>query len=308
MVKAPLLIHIGYHKTATTWMQHRLFHPEHGYKPLFGHQDVFDLFVRPHGLVFDPALVRDAVSAASAAVEAGETGVISSEILSGQPFFGGRESDVLAMRLAKVVPNARILISIRSQMRILPSLYMQYLSRGGTMNYVQFFSGKTDIQYYRFSLEHFKYHRLVRFYQNLFGEERVFVLTNESLRNDRDATLRRLARFSGNARYLDLSSDASRPVGVSYPEYAAPFLRRINHIQTSTLNPRPIFSIGKTPRGLYKIVGNIMKKPPASNIFANWMPVSSYVTNEFKDYFADSNKELAEIVGPQLVLSGYPGF
>src|SRR6056297_494955 len=105
MDDTPLLIHIGYHKTATTWMQHRLFLPEHGYRPLFGHQEVFDLFVRPHGLVFDPNPVRDVVNAALGAVQTGEAAVISSEILSGHPFFGGRESDVLAGRLAKVAPN-----------------------------------------------------------------------------------------------------------------------------------------------------------------------------------------------------------
>ena len=307
MTETPLTIHVGYHKTATTWMQRRLFVPEHGYRALFDHSTIFEHFIRPHDLVFDPEPAREAVTAGLSRVELGEAAIISSEMLSGQPFFGGRESDVLAKRLAQIVPNARILITIRDQMRILPSIYMQYLLRGGTMDVAQFFEGNVKPQYLAFSAQHFEYHRLVKLYQNLFGKDRVFVLAQERLKNDTEGTLMRLARFAGNTLYSGLRPEAQNPVGVSYPEYAAPILRRINHVQTSPLNPRPIVSLGTNPYGLYKFAGFLLKKPPASLALRSYAPVSAHVERKFKGYFSDSNKELAEIVGPHLILSGYDG-
>lgn len=84
-----LLIHIGYHKTATTWMQRQLFQPVHGYRQICGHQEVFDLIVKPHGLRFDPAPMQALISRGIESLAKGEVPVISSEILSGHPFQGG---------------------------------------------------------------------------------------------------------------------------------------------------------------------------------------------------------------------------
>ena len=97
-----LLIHVGYHKTATTWMQASLFRPHHGFAPILDHDDVFRLITAPHGLVFDPsAAAADEIAARTYAAPPNLVPVISSEILSGQPFFGGRESDAFAERLAR---------------------------------------------------------------------------------------------------------------------------------------------------------------------------------------------------------------
>lgn len=307
MTKVPLLIHIGYHKTATTWMQKRLFLADHGYRQLFNQYVVFDLIVKPHGLVFDPDPAKKVIAEELLRIKSGEVGVISSEILSGHPFFGGRESDVFAERLAGIAPDAHILISIRNQMRILPSVYMQYILRGGTMTHAQFFEGKTDVTYLSFSPEHFEYHRLVQLYIELFGKDRVHIVTQESLQKDENLTLEALARFSKNERYTGLTDEARRPVGESYPEYAVPVLRRINHVQASTLSPRPIISFGRTPKGMYKLAGFALKRPPLATVLRKYKPVSTYVRENFSGHFAQSNQTLSAMIGPELDLSGYDG-
>lgn len=96
---ANLLFHIGYHKTATTWMQNKLFFPIHGYLQIMGHEEVSKYIVAPHGLEFDPGLAQDIINEKMKNVLNEQAPVISSEILSGNPFFGGRESDVVAERL-----------------------------------------------------------------------------------------------------------------------------------------------------------------------------------------------------------------
>lgn len=304
-----LLLHVGYHKTATSWLQQRLFVPEHGYAQVAGHGEVDRLITRPHGLVWDPGPMRAHLEAAMARLEPGLVPVVSSELLTGSLFFGGRESDVFARRLHEVAPDARILVTIRAQSRILPSVYMQYLLRGGTMTAAQFFEGHADLGHLAFSMAHFEYDRLVAYYQSLFGRERVMVLQQEALARDVDAAMARLASFAGAARYEGLSAEARAPYAPSYPEYAVPVLRRINYVQSGMLNPRPIVSLAYTPKGLYRAAGYAMRRAPLASLLKGRRPVSDHVARAFTGRFSESNRRLAAIAseppaGP-LDMAGY---
>ena len=302
-----LLLHIGYHKTATSWMQQRLFVREHGYHQIARHPEVWEHVVAPHGLLFDPASMRHVIANGMAKLPDGLVPVISSEILSGHPFFGGIGSDVFARRLKEIAPDARILISIRSQMRVLTSVYMQYLLRGGTMSPKLFFAGDPELGFYGFRPEHFEYHRLVRFYQDLFGAENVHVITQESLRSDMDGATRRLAGFAGNTAFDGVLPTHRSAYAPSYPEYAVPLLRRINKFQKSVLTPAPTIRLGTTPHGMYRVVGYAVRRPPFSWLLKGYHPVSEYVSETFRGRFDESNRELARIAGKDLDLSDYSG-
>ena len=301
---ARILFHVGYHKTATSWMQNLLFTPEHGYAQLMGHDEVDRLITRPHGLDFDPEPAREAMARARARIGPGLVPVVSSELLSGHPFFGGRESDVFAARLRAIEPCARVLVSIRAQGRILPSVYMQYLLRGGTLTPEEFFEGESEWGFHGFSAAHFEYDRLVKLYQSLFGRERVHVLQQEALAADMEGAAARLANFADAARFAGLSAAARRTYAPSYPEHAVPVLRRINHVQRSVLNRRPVVALGATPFGLYRMAGGALRRRPFSGLMGARHPVSDHVARRFAGRFAASNRRLADIAGP-LDMSAY---
>ncbi|MEM8537605.1 MAG: hypothetical protein AAGF56_07065 [Pseudomonadota bacterium] len=296
-----ILIHIGYHKTATTWMQKHLFLPHHGYQQIMTHQEVFDLIVRPHGLRFeaDPAraLIKDRLSE----VAPDHVPVISSEILSGHPFQGGHESDVFAERLAQIAPGSRILITIRDQMRIIPSVYMQYLQRGGTMCYRQFLAGTSQPGYFGFTPEHFEYDVLLRHYQGLFGTESTYVSTQEALKQDMQAASTALAAFAEATRFTTLSDTANTIHASGYPEAASPALRRTNHLRKSTLNPRPMIAWD----GLYTLVGGLSRRSPVKHIMACRHPISDYVQEHFKTRYTVHNQVLKTQVAHPIDLSTY---
>lgn len=308
---SPVLFHIGYHKTATTWMQKRLFTGGHGYCQIAGHKEVFRHIAQPHGLLFDPAEMRALIDARRP--DAGQTPektpektpVISSEILSGHPFHGGIGSDVYAERIKAIAPDARILISIRNQMRILPSIYMQYLLRGGTQPPARFFAGTDEPGYFGFDPRHFEYDRLVAHYQRLFGRDRVLVVTQEALTSDMDAVAGRIAGFAGNSRFGRLSAEDKAVLAPSYPEYAVPVLRRINHVQTSTLSPTPILSVGHTPLGLYKLAGYVLRLRPFRALLSHRHPVRDCVSRKFDGSFRESNRRLRALVDGRTDLSRY---
>lgn len=305
MTSPALLIHVGYHKTATTWLQAQFFRSHHGFRKVLDHAEVFDLITRPHGLTFDPLVARQEVQNRLARLEAGIVPVISSEILSGNPFFGGRESDVFADRLHRIWPEARILITIRSQMKILPSVYMQYLQRGGTLPHSRFFTEESELGYTWFSPLHFEYDRLLEKYQNLYGPENVYLMQQESLACDPERACADLARFCGAENFDGLVEGATRSRGTSYPEYSAWALRRINHFQSSVLNRNPVIRLGENPDGLYRLTGYVMRTSGMKKLFRERRPVSRWVKEHMSGRFTKSNSRLRELTPHRLNLEAY---
>ncbi len=312
-----MLIHIGYHKTATTWLQQVLFQPEHGFRWLLSHREVFDHLVMPHGLHFDPDATAALIAARRREVEnlgtqsggtdngpAGNgpaaTGVITLEALVGNPFHGGRESDAYAHRLRAVAPDARILITIREQCRMMASVYMQYLKRAGTLPPRAFFAGEPVGGYFGFDAAHFEYDRLVALYQALFGAENVLVLPLEAILHDQGAAVGRIARFAGNTA---LEGWTHRPAqGVSTPEAAAPLLRRLNHLRCGPAHREPLLDLGAAAEFAHRAAGALTRrlKPTAR-------PVTATAREIFAGRFAESNRRLAARAVPPEVLAGYQG-
>lgn len=302
-MSSPLLIHVGYHKTATTWMQRHLFTLPHGYHQVVDHSEVFRHIVQPHGLTFTPTSMRKLLAERLTEVPSDATPVISSEILSGNPFYGGQGSDANAKRIKEIAPDARILISIRAQKRILTSIYMQYLLRGGTMRCDQFFSGTSEPGYHAFDPVHFEYDRLVALYQKLFTPENVLIVTQEALKLDMDKVAQEIADFSSNHCFTNLEPSAREVQSPSYPEYAVPILRRLNHVQKSILNPAPALSIG-SDRVLYRAAGYLMRRSPLATWLKHHKPVTDFVREKFRGHYALSNRQLKSL-SSRLDLSEY---
>lgn len=297
--KPPLLVHIGYHKTGTTWLQRVLFQPEFGYHPLLGHEEIFEHIIKPHDMHYRPEKPQAMIAGLRSAHEDGSIDVISSEMLSGNPFYGSRENLGIARRLAGIVPDARILITIRNQMSILPSVYMQYLSRGGSMTMRQFFAEKPVMGYSTFTAETFEYHLLLQVYRDLFGEDRVLVLTQEQLNSDMNGYLNTLAAFSGNNKFSKAGAINTDRVGVSFPESFITPIRLVNFLRSGPTGPESL--IGQTVLGqkLYHATGRVARSFPFAKLAETHRPVSRYVREKFEGRFSDSNQVLRDMLPDQ---------
>ena len=177
---------------------------------------------------------------------------------------------------------------------------MQYLKRGGTMPYDLFFAGTNEPGYFGFTPQHFAYDRLIGLYQSLFGADQVIVVQQEHLKADLDSTVAKLAADLGNTLFTGLRPKAKTTFAPNYPEYTVGVLRRINHVQASTLNPTPIVKLGTTPGGLDRWAGAALRRPPFKGWFAGKLPVSDYVRREFAGYYTASNMRVAEMIGQPL--------
>jgi hypothetical protein len=298
MAEPSILFHVGYHKTGTTWMQRRLFQPAHGYDPLMDHDGVFATITRPHRLAFDPAVARAALAARPAG--AGLVPVVSSEILSGHPFWGGRDSADFAERIARIAPDARILITIRAQIPAIASVYMQYVRRAGLKDPESFFRGPGILGFDGFDPVHFEYHRLAGHYRSLFGADRVLVLTQERLAADPAGFVARLAAFAG-APEAPIPSTARE--GVSESEAAVWLLRRINRLRRDGAGQDPVADLGRVGLQAYRVAGWFYRRPFMKRLAAG-RPVTATARRLFAGRFGPSNRALLDMM-PGLDLPGY---
>ena len=301
-MKRPLL-HVGYHKTGTTWLQNRFFIPEYGYGKILDHDAVSALIVDAPDCARDAGRLAAAADAGGATLEPGRVPVVSSEILCGNPFHGGAGGAANARLLARAFPDARILITIREQRRTLVSVYMQYLSRGGTLPPGDFFAEENAPGYPRFRAEHFRYDWLIGLYRDLFGASNVLVLTQEEMARDLAGFLAKLSAFAEAPRQDGFPASAPR-AGASHPEAAAALLRRINHFRAGPASPEPALDLGGVSAALYRWAGGAARHPALARAFGGRRPVTDHVAARFAGRFADSNQALGRMV-PGLDLTGY---
>jgi hypothetical protein len=194
------LVHIGFPKAASTWLQDHLFsNPGLGLRSPFTENRVKNALIKPDGLDFDPAEARAQFDPELEEVSAqGLVPVLSAERLCGNHLSGGFDTRELAERLAATIPEARILIVLREQRAALISMYKQYVGRGGSASFRYFLKPRLNRMRLPLMDRRFlAYDRIIRCYSELFGSENVCVVPFELLPADPHELARRIVGFSG---------------------------------------------------------------------------------------------------------------
>jgi hypothetical protein len=201
------LLHIGYYKTGTTFLQTRIF-PEPGFSLVAKSMALWSSFVEVDPFAWSPSKARETFETGIRdAAERGLVPVLSAERLSGNQDSGGYDSVHVAEYLAATFPEARVLIVIREQADMLVSSYKRYVRNGGPGTLRQYGSppwGPPRPPH--FDLSYFEYHRLIGLYRNLFGPESVLVMPYELLRDQPRTFLKRLGDFA-DAAFLLITSE-----------------------------------------------------------------------------------------------------
>lgn len=177
------IIHIGYHKTGTTWFQKNIY-PYVMNKKYIQRDIVRKMFLEKSGLDFDARYVKNYFKNTYE-----ENIIICEEELTGNIHTGGHHGFLtlgICHRLKNIFPEAKIVIFIRSQQSIIASTYKQYIKMGGNYSSKEylFHKGTYPHRVPLFSFDHFNYYDLISEYSKLFGKENVFVyLFEEFLEN-----------------------------------------------------------------------------------------------------------------------------
>lgn len=312
-----LLVHIGYHKTGTSWLQRRLFvHKDVGFVLTHAKTAVVDPLISPHALDFDAAACRAFFEpAVRAAWEAGLLPVISHERLSGEVHIGGRDSRDTAERLRATFPEARILIVIREQRAIIRSIYGQFIKGSGVWPLQDYLeppvAPHTRFKYEHFHPDQFRYHRLIGYYQQLFGREQVIVLPYELFREAPAAFVTRLLASVG------LKAEAGTLATLPYGDFVNPSLstlgvalkRYLNLLagQRTAFNTRPLLLGGNHRRNvrMQTLAFWVDRRLPAAWKAAADERTKRLIAARFDGYYAESNRRTAALTGLDLAKWGY---
>jgi hypothetical protein len=302
------LIHIGYHKTGTTWLQENLFvSADVGFLSCGGETEVKRKIARPHDLEFDPEPARAAFARwFERADREGLVPVLSAERLCGDMLYGAYDSAQIAERLAATFPGARVLIVIREQRAMVFSSYHQYVKSGGRLRLERYLSRPAYPHPWPFNLRHFQYHRLIQRYIHLFGVDNVLVLPYELFRKDPRQYLARIAEFAvaaEHARVGDLQFHES--ANMAWPATAILTKRYVNALVRDRLNPwAPIDGEGFSRRAKSVIVKTARRLPPKLERRAQ-ARMRATIETHLADRYRESNGITSGLIGEDLGSFGY---
>jgi Sulfotransferase family len=237
------LLHVGYHKTASTWLQQMVLRrAEFGCSLVADVPRVNDLVVHWNALDWNAADTRAALEPEFAAATArGLVPVVSSERMSGSPHTGGYDTRTIADRLHEAWPDANVLVVVREQKAIVRSVYLQYIRQGGVLPLGAYLDPPRALYSVpSFDPRCFDYHRFVSYYRERFGAERVHVVPYERFRVDPPGFVTAVLAAAGIQSTFDPAAlPYGRQLNPSLTAASAAVRRQLNRVVAARrpLNP-----------------------------------------------------------------------
>jgi len=216
--------------------------------------------------------------------------IISAEALSGYPFIKSVNRSLILNRIKNIFPEAKIILGIRSQDKLIQSFYSLYIREGGTLKLNELLE-KQKKGYFGYSiydslietidLEALNYSLVLRQLYGLFDKKDVYVFLLEELKNSSKA-ITNLSDFFN----VKITIESKKKVNAKFPDNALIWIRLINILTRGFKSKSKIRHLQKgyinklISKLVYKSVHNI-------NI--------SYEIN-INEYFKEDNKKLIELL------------
>jgi hypothetical protein len=298
------IVHIGYHKTATTWFQKAIW-PSLESHDWITRKVTQQALLDPPGMHFDPAEARRVLGLDGR----DKPVVLSEENLSGYIHNGGMHGLLgpeMARRIHAVLPDARIVVFVRNQPDVIRASYSQYVAGGGTYRLGKYLHTyervhgalKAPFKAPAFEWEHFEYDRLIGLYDAAFGRENVFVYPYEWLKQP-ETLFARLENDLG-IRFPE-GITAKRGANVSHSEAGMNALRSANRMTRQSVANKDWAIDPPGGHALRNVVRFFLKAIPGEPF-----RLPKVVVEEIRQHYAPSNRRLAELRDLPLAELGYP--
>lgn len=291
-----IIVHIGYPKTATSWLQKRLFPFVENFN-FVDRRDIIEKIVKPFALSFNPQQTRDFFLK-----KYGDNIILSLEGFLGNVHnFGlnGYLTKEHAYRIHSVFPEAEVLIFIRRQPDIIASFYYQYIAGGGTYSLNSFLNHKAHQKLSGISLftyEFFKYHLTLELYNKVFSLGQVHLYLFEEFQEDSEKFIIQFCnhhKFKINSAKINYTPELEKfRIGIKYLFLIANLFTHRKMLNKYYLTNIPYWFF------IYKKALNRIKKyrifgPRPSTIKILGKKNYYYILN----YYKESNRKLIENYG-----------
>lgn len=300
-----LLIHVGLHKTGSTWLQKRIFEAKHGREIAYCGDvaRIHGQFILPDSEDYDPEAPRRVFAPLLAqAAEAGHLAVLSDEALAGRPFHAKYQREIHAARLAAAFPAAKILITIREQRRIVYSMYGQYLRFGYTSSLQDFLAvPPPGFLHPILDRRYYDYARMIRTYERHFPAENILVVPMEWMIDDPDGVLRFLTERTGVVLSAIGAEQTSRIENPAWSDLAYAALRQANRLVSQ--DSRGFGRVSRfNPNAIAYWVDRLTPDPWRRSMRAARMAL---IDEALGDSYAASNRAVSGRIAKDLAAYGY---
>lgn len=302
------LIHVGFPKAISSWLQKYYFQPDCGFFKILDSLETQLAIIKPSPFHFDASAVQRTL-AQHAQRQVGEAiPVITAEALSGNMYCGGFDGHELAQRLKTVVPQGRLLLMVREQRSLIRSLYKSWIVWGMPHSIERMLQPSTPDLAPQFNLDFLRFDQRVTCYQQLFGADNVLVIPYEAFKQQPIPVLQQIHRFA-HAPETTLPALDDLPVR-----------KRVNRgtslswLYWLRLQNRWLYSTPFNYNGLLQADNDRLmkrlaksKKNPLPRFTDAWFEkgFQTTVASMTQGQFADSNRRLAELTGLDLARYGY---
>lgn len=199
------LIHIGYPKALSSWLQKWLFTPQNGFCKVMDSLTLQLFLIDATPFTFDTTQAmewmektrREAIQNKEVPESEKLQEVLTGESLVGHTHCGGYNAKTNADRLKQLCPQAKILIIVREQKTAIRSLYKTFITWGMPHSIDRILNPVEPNLSPQFNLDFLRYDLLVDYYQQLYGKENVLVLPYEAFAHNGADFVRRIFSFCG---------------------------------------------------------------------------------------------------------------
>jgi hypothetical protein len=308
-----VIIHIGYHKSASTYLQKRIF-PQLTSKYLGLPRPILNAIEAGPSFQVEEltAWVSSRLGESEQESDAQQPVILSNEELSGPPEGGARfDPFEVADNLNRAYPDARILIVVRNQFDYLRSIYAFRVAIKGyeTRSFSKFLAEEGQQGLFA-KLE---YDGLIAYYASLFGAANVLVLPLELLKGSPAQFNNLIADFCGGS----LSEVPDKPTNVSTKKQViVDFWIPVNVVFRKLLKLLSPFSRDNnphySPHRILRYSFYYFKRGVTWLFNKVYRHAKDLGFDEYPDYqglyaiYADSNRRLQAFINVDLEVLGYP--
>lgn len=311
-----VILHVGLHKTGTTYLQERVFpalpgvrfvHPLHVEQPEGGpiEQFLFSVFFR-NAAGIDLDSHRERVDAWLAQIPE-PTVLISSEAIVGWPVENHSNFKTNVDMLAELLPDAKLWLVVRRQDHWVESAYAQLLKAGFSTS-VERYLNYRDGQFRRYNIGLYNGPNLDArdldwgifdsYLRRRWGEQAVLTTPFEWFVRDVEAYLRRFYAFAGID--AELFPDNERRVNERWSPAASQLAKLVNRV------PMPVKRAMRDVLGAQRHPSTVL-----TNTLGRWLPqsrtrhLSPELAAALLRLHGDNNRRLADRCGADLGAYGY---
>lgn len=304
----PVLVHVGFPKALSSWLQKQWFVQQHGYLTVMDPVAVQLKLIDPSPFAFDPHAGLLEIESRRAGQSPDLVPVITSEALSGNMYCGGFNGRECIDRVAQLAPQARVLLIVREQRQLIRSLYKSLVTWGMPHSIGRVLAPVDSRLSPQFNLDFLRFDQRLEYYHQLFGAERVKVLAYESFEENPARFLSQISAFAGVAEsHLDQASQAPAKRRVNSGQTLANlYLQRWQNyfFLSGPFNYSGLF-LPTDARWQKRVARS--KRNPLPAFMDNWFEAgfARQVKASTAGEFSASNRRLQELSGLDLSLYGY---